>query len=217
MGKNKRKQARKGGNKKSKRGTPLGPANWTPNIMFRHRFRFQANAASSTVGNAVSTNNLLQLLVMLNDAGTSGTLLPIAIRLRSVEMWGPPASSLAPVTVSVLYPAGANSSISNPEVIHSDTSVGATVVAHVFSKPPPGSLASMWLSHDTANNVMKLNFPLNAIVDVVVDIQLPLALATSLAPVTITLAGTGDTLVTLCLDGAPSTGVLIPVSTNTAT
>jgi len=130
----------------------------------------------------------------------------------------PTASSLAPVTVSVLYPAGANSSVSNPEILHSDTSVGATVVAHVFSKPPPGSLASMWLSHDTANNIMKLNFPMNAIVDVVMDIQLPLALATSVPPITVTLVGaTAQTLVTLCLDGAPSSGVLIPVSTNTAT
>jgi len=176
-----------------------------------------ANAASSGLA-TITTLNMLGTAVCL-DGTTNCVALFSSIRLRKIEMWGPPSSSLAPVSVMVKYPAGANSSISNPEVTHSDTSIGATVPAHVVSKPPKMSLADSWLSSDTANSVFQLSFPINCVVDITYLGQMSFAIpGPSITPPNFTTTGgTIGLLYVLALDATPSTGLLIPVECQTLT
>lgn len=188
------------------------------NVQIRRKIRFQATAANTGSYNYVNVDNIFGLMTMAINATTAYTLFS-AIRLREIEIWGPPSSSLAPVTVAIRYPAGVYSGISNPEVVHADTSVGATVPAYVRSKPPKAAIASQWVSGDLNSALFQLEFPINAIVDVTFDAQMSVAFGgPSITPFIFTVVGatTGD-MYCLALDLTPSTGVLVPVAMNTLT
>jgi hypothetical protein len=200
------------------RARVVHPPPWSPNLIIRRKIRFQASAANVAPYNTVTVDNIFGLHGMAINATTMYTLFT-SVRIREIEMWGPPASSLAPVTVAVRFPAGVFSGISNPESVVSDTSIGATVPAYLRAKPPKNSLANMWVSGDLNSSMMQLEFPINAIVDFTFDGSISTAFGgPSITPFIFTVVGatTGD-MYCLALDSTPSTGLLVPVSLNTLT
>jgi len=212
--KNKRQKARKNGQKKALR--VMHPPPWSPNIVGTRKIRFQATAASGSPFSTVTFTNL-QGLMTTAILTTQVYSMIYAAKIKLIEIWGPPSSSLAPVTVMVKYPAITNSSVSSPEVVHSDTSVGATVPAYVRSKPPKNSIVSMWLSQGDTLTLFQLSFPLNAIVDFTFQYQMAFnPPSTALPSIGVTGATLGQ-LYCLPLDATPSTGVLVPVGLSTLT
>ncbi len=111
--------------------------------------------------------DLLDLLCMAATA-TSAYRIPNAVKLRKVEVWAPMASDLAPVTCSVEWrqPAVAGQGVGGNSQIRSDTSMGSARPAYVSAKPPPGSLASMWLNGGNPFTVLAISGPANTVVDV---------------------------------------------------
>jgi hypothetical protein len=169
-----------------------------------HVFRFQASAALSDV--AVSRTSISNILNVATAATTS-TRLVAAWRIKRVLMWGPMASDLVPVTASVEYPI-VSGGFSNAPKLHSDTSMGSVRAARVDSKPPPGSVASMWNSGSSTDTLFSLNGPDNT----VVDLHLTFVLLNGETPVagnTLTGATAGEVTAGR-LDGAG--GNLLPVS-----
>jgi hypothetical protein len=120
---------------------------------------------------------LISRLAVALTATTSASIIS-AFRIRSVEIWGPPAADLVPVTVSCefLNPL-AQSGFGTRRFVHTDTSVGATRVAHVLAKPLPGTPCAAWqnvvTSASTTNGAaFILNMPLNGILDIKLDLVL---------------------------------------------
>jgi hypothetical protein len=137
---------------------------FTPTIQIDKVVRFQASAAGTS---SVSNIDIADMFCVAATA-ISAYQLAKAIRIRKVEMWGPPPATLAPVTVSVEWPG-----VDGNSVQHSDTSIGATRVAHLCAKPPKEALCSMWRTGSAVTNFLfTLNYPINAIVDVHVSLSL---------------------------------------------
>jgi hypothetical protein len=176
------------------------------------KFRFKASAAVTDV--AISTADLMSLLVMATSTTTSHGLVS-AIRLRKVSLWGPPAADLVPVTCSIEFVnVLANSGFGQKRLIHSDTSIGATRVAAVTAVPPIGTPAASWQNVTSATATTNgagfiLNGPLNMTIDVDVDMVLQNGEAPFTGPAI--TGGTTGTIYLNSLDGAAA-GILEPLN-----
>ncbi len=152
-------------NKKSKsRNSGAGtaqPMQFKPTVQVDHKFRFQATTAGTATISATSLGDLL----CLADTATSAYQIAKSVRIRRVEMWGPPASTLVPVTVSLEW-EGVSAGAYGNSIKISDTSVGSTRVAHLNVKPPKSSQISQWQSATAGNNLFTLIYPVGAIIDV---------------------------------------------------
>jgi hypothetical protein len=163
------------------------------------------------VNTTIGTGNLLGQLKMAATA-TSAYAMYSGCRIRRVSIWGPPAADLVPVIVSVEYSVGTTAAnIGNRPRVISDTSVGATRIASVSVKPDPHSAAAMWQLRSTtpATNgaLFILNGPLNAIVDVELDLVLQNGESAATAATT-----TGATPGVLYADNLDTGGLLVPIS-----
>lgn len=92
-------------------------------------------------------------------------------RINVVEVFGPMNSNLVPVTVKLDWNS-LDTSFSSSSKKYSDTSIGASVGAHLSVAPDQESLASKWISTRQAFNVFTIDVPVQAIVDISVDIVL---------------------------------------------
>lgn len=112
----------------------------------------------------------LDLLNMLSSVlipgGSPAVRLFESVKLKQVELWNCNVSSTAH-TISLewlrTYPYG------NKTSVHSDTALGSAVAAHVHTKPPKDSYASVWLS---GSDEPKPLFELKLCYATVIDITL---------------------------------------------
>ncbi len=183
----------------------VNPPMFRSNLVFSHKFRFEASAAF---------NGLITSTSILGACGGIGTvtnttiaLWTTSVKVRSVELWAAPAALGAGATVSINW-FGANNS---PNLEVSDTSLSTAFNAHVISKPPPSSTASFWQRAAVSTNMFTLVVPTGAVVDLEVDMVMAdqdVALATA-APATAVVG----TVYYLALDFVSlATHVLVPVS-----
>jgi len=131
-------------------------------------------------------------------------------RVKSIEVWAPMAADLVPVTCSVEW-NGLTAGALGKSVVHSDTSMGATRPAHVFSRPPAGSQVLQWQSN--ANNVCLLKYPANAIVHV--KFSLVVRDDGTTASVTGAVAGATTGAVYVRALNSPTDNNLVPLSVAT--
>ncbi len=144
------------------------PPTFSPTRVVRMRYRFKATAARpGAAGDQLTGASFLDLWCTTPTAAT-GYQLGNYFRVRKIEIWGPMASDLVPVTVSVEW-NGTTVGAYGKSVVVSDTSMGSTEPAHVVAKPPAGSQVAQWLGSG-APLVAKLIYPANAIVDVSFDL-----------------------------------------------
>lgn len=175
--------------------------------------RFKASSALS--GLAITQTNLLDLLCMADTTTTAQRLMSSAL-LRKVEIWGPMASDLSPVTVSVEFPTDAANAIGASNALKSDTSMGATRCAYVGFKPRPGSVASFWAARASSASILKLTGPTGSIVDVHLTYVLQNG-ESAQAVANALVAATVGVVYCRGLDGvAAATTVLPPLSYTTA-
>ncbi len=184
----------------------MSPPQIVPSISIGHIFRFQTSAAVTVSVSGVSLGDLLCAAA----SATSAYQLANAIRIRKVEVWGTPSNTFAPVTVSCDF-SGATAGSFGPSRIYSDTSVGATRVAHIVAKPPRDSQAYQWQSSSSSSTLFTLVLPAGA----VLDIHYSLTMRDSAGAVSVTGAVAGATagqLYLRSLDSVTGGSVVQPLS-----
>lgn len=135
-------------------------------------------------------------------SGVALTPLASSARVRRVTIWGPPASNLVPVMISLEFPnSGVSASSQNSADLRlTDTSMGSNEPAYITKKPPPNSMASQWVGPTTT----ALNlFSISGVINTIIDTELELILNDTTTPnaaVTVTSA-TASVLYTQPLDG----------------
>jgi len=187
----------------------VNPPQINSNVRTSHRFRFISTAAV--------TNQLVTSAALLAVAGTIGTvtnstvaLVYESVRLKSVEVWAPPASQGASATVSVEWIGSANS----PSIEVSDTTISVSHNAHIKCVPPQQSLASFWQIVGNTATMFTLNCPTGSVVDISLELLFAdqsTTLATQAGLTTVVIGR----VYFLALDVASLTHVLVPVSLNT--
>ncbi len=177
-------------------------------IVVKKTLRFKSNAAFSTLFTATQ---LLDLLCVADTASSAYRLFS-SLKIHSIEMWGPMASDLAPVTVSIEYQTPAAAGVGGPNFLKSDTSMGADQCAHVAAGPPQNSQAAMWQSRLASSQIVTLQGPTNT----VVDVHLSLCLQNGETATAVASAVSGATVGTIYCRGldalAAASTVLPPVS-----
>jgi len=189
------------------RGVALHPPQLKTAVQCRHTFRFKATSALSAV--QIQAHFINDLIQMAATTTTAYTLIE-SFKIRSVKLWGPMASDLVPVTVSLEW-ADAVAQLDTNRALISDTSMGSSRCAFINAKPPKSSTASLWQG-DSTNPSFILNGPINTVVDLDLTFTLVNNQNGDDNPVAITVAGaTVGQVYFGRLDG-PTTGLLTPVS-----
>lgn len=137
---------------------------------FSHRFRFRATG-STVPGNSTMTVTRAQLMNLMSVATTTTNQFRIinAIKVKKVQMWGPPpALGSAPTSITLEW-RGNNA----PSVFISDTPIGVDW-AYISSKPPKESNCAWWTQTNSTmtEGMFNLSCALGSIIDVHCDIRL---------------------------------------------
>lgn len=166
--------SRRSGRNDSLRVIP-NPPQFNATIRCSHKFRFKATSAFTDL--VIATSDLMSLIVDGLTTTTSASIFS-AFKVKRVSLWGPPASDLVPVTVSLEYANPlSNSGFGARRLLYTDTSVGSTEVAFVTGVPLTGTSAAAWqnvvLTTTTTNGAsFTLSGPINTIIDVDMDLVL---------------------------------------------
>jgi len=143
----------------------MTPPMISSNVRLSHRFRFVSTSGTAT---AITPTSLL------GAAGTVGVIINSfvacineSVKLRSVEIWSPPAAQGGNATCSVDW-VGFNNS---PNVEVSDTTVSVAQPAHVRTAPPAQSLAAFWQVAGSGT-LCTITAPTGSIIDVNLDLIL---------------------------------------------
>lgn len=174
-------------------------------VVVTKTLRFQSNAAFNTTFQA---NNWLDLLCMADTAVTAQRLFS-SMKVHSIKMWGPMASTLVPVSVSCEFHTDAIVGVGAPNKITSDTSMGSNSCAYLHCGPPANSLAAMWQSRAANQPLVTLTGPVNT----VIDVSLSLCLQNGEAALAVANALVGATVGTVyCrgLDAIAAAGTVFP-------
>ncbi len=175
------------------------------NIIVNHRYRFLASSALNAVG--IDPSQILGAIGgVCTVANTTLALLAKCVRLKSIEIWSPTATSTTGVTCSVEW-----LSTNSPSIEVSDTSINVSEPAHIKTVPPAMALAGFWQGF-SSTDIFIITCPGGSVVDISVQYVLN---DQSTASSTATIAtGTLGRQYYLALDG-PTTNLLVPVSLST--
>lgn len=184
----------------------LRPPPISPNTPVRRRFRFEASSALAGV--TITGRDLFDLVCMATTTTTASQLYE-SVRIQAVEIWGPMASDLKPVTVDITWPD--NTSIGSPQVVHSDTSMGSSFGAHVRSSPPSWGASSLWQLREATATQFILNGPVNSVVDVTLDLVLQQQSALA-ATVSHAVSGASVGVIYVRALDSVQSGLLVPLS-----
>lgn len=102
------------------------------------------------------------------NAATSGLRIFSAVKIRKIEIWGPPGDGGSASTVSFTwYNEASGQDVGAPSQVLTDTSVSPNDVPHLCVEPPKNSSAAMWLS-TTANTdtLCAMILPFGSVVDI---------------------------------------------------
>jgi hypothetical protein len=200
---------RRGGRQFARSGSNSNrPPQMSANLRLRHKYRF---TASSAINGGIFSDGILLA------AGTMATTIALvnsfigSFRIRSVEVWSPPAAQGAFATCSLDWQGGPNS----PNVEVSDTTVSVTSPAHFRTAPPARSLAGFWQTHVNNNQMFTLVLPVGSIVDLDLDLVMYDEDSTETQATRIVAAATIGTVYYLALDNPGGAHNLVPVSLTT--
>lgn len=143
------------------RGTSQ-PGQFNSSIRVDKVIRFISNNVASET--AITTTNLGDVWINTPTAVTAFQMSQ-AFKLRKIEVWaGPTSSSLTPVTVSIDWAGAAGGTIGTDQRV-SDTSVGATRVAHICTAPSKRSQLSQWQSTAGSALMFTISCPAGSVID----------------------------------------------------
>jgi hypothetical protein len=142
------------------------PPQFTPSFVLKKRLRFKAVAAATTTLTARDFGDLWCVAATT----TSAYRLASHVRVKKIEMWGPMASDLVPVTISCDWTGSTTAGVYGKSNRVSDTSLGSSEPAHLVTRPPPASQIAQWVSSGTTPSVCILSYPINTIIDVTYEL-----------------------------------------------
>lgn len=163
--------------------------------------------ASGTVN--ITAQDLGALCVMATSA-TTGYIIPTSVRVKKVEIWAGPGSTLNPVTCAVTFQSGGGG---NDQTI-SDTSMGSSRGAHVVAKPRKTSGNAQWVAAALTNTLFNMTFSTNSIIDVTV--QFCIRPVNAAAPVVVMAGATIGDVYAKPLGFTSGSNFIIPISWQTA-
>lgn len=143
---------------------------------------------------------------------TSAFQIAAFIRIKKIEMWGPMAADLVPVTVSVDWTGAATAGLFGKSNVVSDTSVGSSEAAHLVSRPPQGSQISEWLNAANGNAAFNLTFPSGTIIDFTYEFVGRDDASAQAVGTAVVGATVGANYLRALDTRTPGTSVLVPVS-----
>lgn len=160
---NRIKNSKRNNQRKRQKSQPSSPPQYTSSISVSHRFRFKAAAAGNE---NVSPSDLLLLMAMTTLNATPNLSFGIATRVKvnKIQIWGPMAADLVPVTVYVDWVGSTTNIFSGRSNKVMDTSMSASQAARISSRPPKNSICSSWLP-TSAQTLFEIGYPANAIID----------------------------------------------------
>lgn len=167
------------------------PLPFTTAMVVTKKFRFSGGTGAGGTYNFAPCK-LCALISTCTVVSTQVTQYFDAVRLISVEIWAGQDTGLSnqPTTVSVIFNGNVPGILGN-DASFSDTSIGATRVAHVKASPPTQSQAAQWLSGATAspgtNQFFSIAIPEFSVIDITAELSVPSQLRTSSN--TVTLSG----------------------------
>lgn len=167
------------------------PMPFTSAPVITKKFRFSGGTGAGGTYN-ISPCKLCALISTCTVTSTQVTQFFDAVRLISVEIWAGQDTGLSnqPTTVSVIFNGNVPGSLGN-DASFTDTSIGATRVAHVKASPPTQSQSAQWSSgNNTApgNNLLfAIAIPEYSVIDITAQFSVPSQLRT--AANTVTLSG----------------------------
>jgi len=167
------------------------PMPFTSAVILTKKFRFAGSNGTGGTYN-ISPCKLCALTTICTVNSTQATQFYDAVRLISVEIWAgqDTGASNQPTTVSVIFNGNA-AGLLGSDASFSDTSIGATRVAHVKASPPTQSQAAQWQSGVTnspgSNLLFSFSIPEFAVIDITGEFSVPSQLRTSLN--TVALSG----------------------------
>lgn len=156
--------------KNRSRGGISHPPAFVPTFIVHKKLRFQANQAATPGSPLVLSIKSFGDLWCSAATATSAYQLASHVRLKKIEMWGPMASDLVPVTVQVDWTGSSALGGFGKSNRVSDTSMGSTEPAHLASSPPPAAQISQWTQCSSTNEVCRLVFPDKTVIDVTLDL-----------------------------------------------
>ncbi len=130
----------------------------------RRTFRFKVTGGGGTDVDC-GANDLNAIMGGVGSvANTTISLVSRSMKIHKVSIWAA-ASAGTPATVTLGF---WSDSITNPELMrtYQDTSLSTAKPAYVAVRPPVGSSAYHWLSVGDTREVIRVNGPTGAIVDV---------------------------------------------------
>jgi hypothetical protein len=137
------------------------PQQFPPTVIVSKVFRYTAAQATTDFG--ITSTNLLDSWLFAATA-TTGFQVAEAVKVRKIEIWaGPTSSLLTPVTVSVDW-RGPTAGTFGSAARVSDNSIGATQPAHLVTVPPSQSQVAQWQPNST-NNLFDITVPASAVID----------------------------------------------------
>jgi len=132
-------------------------------VQFSHKFRY---ASTGVTNLAVGTTQLINALAVGKVVNTSVSSIFYAVKIKSIEIWAPPASQGSSAFTSILWIGGA----SGTDINVNDMSMSTAEPAHVLTRPPKGSSASFWTNADNLiTSLFQITAPSGSVVDIVMD------------------------------------------------
>jgi hypothetical protein len=137
------------------------PQQFPPTVIVSKVFRYTSAQAVTDFG--ITPTNLLDSWLFAATA-TTGFQVAEAVKVRKIEIWaGPTSSLLTPVTVSVDW-RGPTAGTYGSAARVSDSSIGATQPAHLVASPPSQSQVAQW-QPNSSNNLFDITVPSSAVID----------------------------------------------------
>ncbi len=190
------------GKSASREMTLQHPRAMTSSISLSKLFRFQATTAGTY---DINTNDVADLLCVATSS-TAAYRLVNNFRIIAVELWGPATTgTIAQSTVQIDW----DGSLPGGNKRQTDTVLGSSQVAHLRSRPAPGSYAGLWQSGGN-NSLFRLVVPQYTIIDLTLEITLRDSGDVSAVGAAVSGATTGATYVR-ALNSNVSTTALAPV------
>lgn len=149
------------------------PSQINPTITVTKTFRFKATVA--LVKQVIANHHLARILSIAGYTFSAATLqaypLSYAVKLHRIQIYGPMASDLAPVTAELEW-LGSNDVMASKSNRISDTSMSASACAYVSGQPPKNSIVSQWTSFAPQADFVSLTCPINSIIDITIEMSL---------------------------------------------
>lgn len=136
------------------------PPQLTSSVIVKKKVRFNSGVSAGT--STIAANSLGDLWCFATAANAAYQIAEF-VRIRKIEMWCSPPSSLVPSVISVDWVGGTPGLFGNSRKIV-DTTIGFEP-AHIVAKPPAGVQTGQWLLASNTANIVQIQYAAGTTID----------------------------------------------------